>query len=232
MATKIFPGVIFAEESGFSINFPDIPGAHSEGDTIEDCIAMGQEALNLILETMADDKKEIPAASSVDAARAAALETYPEGKVLTVQFITGTIPERAQKYTITMEPELMKRVDAAAGNYGRSGWLATAAREKLSRAVALGAADMSGYFAEMEKAVGNREWKPLRICTDNRFDWAIDHVDGGFLIHHVEMKDRREGDGVEVGNPQNLSPKALAERTIKKAIAPLKRTPAGAFRKP
>lgn len=133
MATKIFPGVIFAEDSGYSINFPDIPGAHSDGDTVDQCIAMGQEVLNLALEAIAADKREIPEPSTVEKARKTAMEIYPEGKVLTVQLVSGTLPERTQKYTITFEPELMRRVDAAAGNYGRSGWLAEAARERLMR---------------------------------------------------------------------------------------------------
>lgn len=149
MATKIFPGVIFAETTGYSINFPDVPGAHSEGDTIEECLAMGQEVLNLALEALADDKKEIPEASNALNAMARALETYPEGSIYTVQLMTGTIPERVQKYTITMDPELMKRVDADAGNYGRSGWLADAARLKLAGAVS--SVQFSEYIAQRIK---------------------------------------------------------------------------------
>ena len=135
MSTRLYPGVIFSEPEGstvgFSILFPDIPGTASQGTTLDQCVAMGQEALNLVLETWAEDRKDPPPASDVATARAKALEIYPEGQVLTIQLVQGALPGRAAKYTISMDEELMKRIDAAAGAYGRSGYIAEACREKL-----------------------------------------------------------------------------------------------------
>lgn len=129
---KLYPGVIFRETDGFSITFPDVHGAHSEGDTLAECIAMGQEVLNAALEMIAKEKGPMPEPSDASTAKRLARKVYPEGTVLTVQFVAGTVPGRAQKYTISMDEELMKRVDAAAGKYGRSSFLAEAARSKLA----------------------------------------------------------------------------------------------------
>ncbi len=47
-------------EPGFGISFPDFPGCVSDGDTREDTIRRGREALAFHLEGMADDGEAIP----------------------------------------------------------------------------------------------------------------------------------------------------------------------------
>ena len=49
-----------------------------------------------------------------------------------IQLVQGTIPGKAIRLNISMEEELVKRIDAAAGSYGRSRFLAEAAKAKLS----------------------------------------------------------------------------------------------------
>ncbi|MGE3333640.1 MAG: type II toxin-antitoxin system HicB family antitoxin [Rhodospirillaceae bacterium] len=183
MSTKLYPGVIFQEEEGFSITFPDVAGAHSEGDTLDECLSMGQEALNLVLEVLAADKKPLPDASTVEAARAAAREVYPEGKILTVQFFEGALPGRAAKLAITMDENLVKRVDAAAGSYGRSGFIAEACREKLRA------------MHEM----------PLFELIDNKLTRALDILEGSTApMSRVESfaagdRDKRNTEFLSVG---------------------------------
>lgn len=48
------------DEPGFGISFPDFPGCVSDGDTREDAIRRGREALAFHLEGMADDGEAIP----------------------------------------------------------------------------------------------------------------------------------------------------------------------------
>jgi predicted RNase H-like HicB family nuclease len=56
-----FPAVFQpCEEGGYSIYFPDLPGCISEGDTLEESMAMAKEGLELFLWNMEDDKEEIP----------------------------------------------------------------------------------------------------------------------------------------------------------------------------
>ena len=50
-----------ADESGFGVSFPDFPGCVSDGDTAEEAIRRGREALTFHIENMAEDGEEIPA---------------------------------------------------------------------------------------------------------------------------------------------------------------------------
>ena len=53
-----------AEEGGYSILFPDLPGAYSCGDDLDTGIWMAQDCLQLALESALDDGDEIPTPSS------------------------------------------------------------------------------------------------------------------------------------------------------------------------
>lgn len=54
--------VIFepAEEGGYVVTVPVLPGLHTEGDTFEAARAMAEEAIRGYLECLRDDGKEIP----------------------------------------------------------------------------------------------------------------------------------------------------------------------------
>ncbi|CAB1262760.1 type II toxin-antitoxin system HicB family antitoxin [Clostridium sp. MT-14] len=61
MDKYMFPAVFQpCEEGGYSIYFPDLPGCISEGDTLEEALAMAKDGLELFLWNMEDDKEEIP----------------------------------------------------------------------------------------------------------------------------------------------------------------------------
>ncbi len=47
-------------EPGFGIGFPDFPGCVSDGDTVEEAIRRGREALAFHIESMAEDGEDIP----------------------------------------------------------------------------------------------------------------------------------------------------------------------------
>ena len=49
------------DEPGFGVSFPDFPGCVSDGDTVEEAIRRGREALTFHIENMAEDGEEIPA---------------------------------------------------------------------------------------------------------------------------------------------------------------------------
>ena len=53
------------DEPGFGIGFPDFPGCVSDGDTRNDAIRRGREALAFHLEGMADDGEAIPSPRSL-----------------------------------------------------------------------------------------------------------------------------------------------------------------------
>lgn len=56
----LFPAIITPDESSFMIQFVDFPGAISCGDTIEECLFNGAEALTGIIESDMDHGLEIP----------------------------------------------------------------------------------------------------------------------------------------------------------------------------
>ncbi len=53
-------GLIHQEKELFGITFPDLPGCVSVGDSVDDVLAMGAEALGLHLEGMVEDGDELP----------------------------------------------------------------------------------------------------------------------------------------------------------------------------
>ena len=61
---KVYPAVFIAEETGYSVIFPDLEGCQTQGETMEEAVIMAQEALGLYLTSLEEDKMEIPKASS------------------------------------------------------------------------------------------------------------------------------------------------------------------------
>ncbi|MCR5030605.1 MAG: type II toxin-antitoxin system HicB family antitoxin [Selenomonadaceae bacterium] len=60
----VYPAIFEeAQEGGYIVTFPDIGGA-TEGDTIEEALAMAEDALSLALVAMEDDHDKIPAPTS------------------------------------------------------------------------------------------------------------------------------------------------------------------------
>jgi predicted RNase H-like HicB family nuclease len=61
MDTKQYD-VIFEpqEEGGFTAYVPDLPGCVSEGETLEEAIAMVQEAMTLYLESRREHRWDLP----------------------------------------------------------------------------------------------------------------------------------------------------------------------------
>lgn len=66
MDKYIFPAVFdpCEEQPGYCITFPDLPGIVTQGDTIEESLAMVKEALELHLFGMEEDGEEIPEPSN------------------------------------------------------------------------------------------------------------------------------------------------------------------------
>lgn len=66
MKTYVFPAFFRRLDSGsFSIDFPDLPGCISAGDTVEQAMIMAREALSLHLYGLLEDKNPIPQASEL-----------------------------------------------------------------------------------------------------------------------------------------------------------------------
>lgn len=49
-----------AKEGGYTVTVPALPGCITEGDTIEEAIAMAKEAINLYIEELKNRNETIP----------------------------------------------------------------------------------------------------------------------------------------------------------------------------
>ena len=48
------------EQGGYTVTVPALPGCITEGDTIEEAIAMAKEAIQLYIESLIDDGEPVP----------------------------------------------------------------------------------------------------------------------------------------------------------------------------
>ncbi|MCM1190633.1 MAG: type II toxin-antitoxin system HicB family antitoxin [bacterium] len=62
---KVYPA-IFHEEDGYWVEFPDLKGCLTEGDSLGEAMEMAREALGLYLVSLMEHGDEIPAPSSID----------------------------------------------------------------------------------------------------------------------------------------------------------------------
>lgn len=68
MAKYAYPAIFTPEEDGtYSIDFPDLEGCYTCGDSIEDGLEMAEDVLALVLYGYEKDGREIPAPSAPSA---------------------------------------------------------------------------------------------------------------------------------------------------------------------
>jgi predicted RNase H-like HicB family nuclease len=138
MTTKFYPAFIHKDRtSDFGISFHDFPGCVSAGATLQECLAMGAEALAVHIEGMSQDGETIPEPTDLAVAdRAARKDRELALGLIAVQMVPASLPGRVIRLSVSMDEELVKRIDMAAGTHGRSRFLADAARARLGRSLA------------------------------------------------------------------------------------------------
>ncbi|MEX2909211.1 type II toxin-antitoxin system HicB family antitoxin, partial [Clostridioides difficile] len=62
----VYPAILSYDEDGISVEFPDLPGCYTCGDTTEEALKMSKEALGLHLYGMEEDDDIIPDATTID----------------------------------------------------------------------------------------------------------------------------------------------------------------------
>ncbi len=68
MAKYVYPAIFTPEEDGsYSVNFPDLEGCFTCGDTLEDGFEMAKDALALVLYGYEKEEREIPKPSELTA---------------------------------------------------------------------------------------------------------------------------------------------------------------------
>lgn len=124
---RYYPAVVEKDpDSDFGIFFPDFPGCVSAGDTAEDAIARGTEALTAHIAWMVRDGDPLPDPTPI-------AEVSPDSDVEAVclTLVPVTLPGRAKRINVTLDENLIAEIDAVSAN--RSGFLSEAAVAELAR---------------------------------------------------------------------------------------------------
>jgi predicted RNase H-like HicB family nuclease len=131
--TQSLVALIHGEPGSYGISFPDVPGCISAGDTLDETLANGAEALAFHLEGMAEDGENAPIPRSLDAIKGDPEFAFEFSEPHVVALVPYDPPTRSIRINVTMEEQLVKAIDRAAKREGgtRSGFLAQAARERL-----------------------------------------------------------------------------------------------------
>jgi predicted RNase H-like HicB family nuclease len=129
-----FPVVVHKDESsGYGVTVPDLPGCFSAGDSIEEAILSGHEAIACHLEGLLMDGEPIPERGAVEAHQVN-LE-YKGGIWALVEVDVSRLSSRTRRVNITVPERVLAIVDKMAAREGetRSGLLARAALSYAER---------------------------------------------------------------------------------------------------
>ncbi len=102
MSKLFYPAVFHPEaDGGYSVDFPDLLGCVTEGDTLPEAIKMAEDALGIYLYSLKEDKENAPAPSdpadmSTEGRDFVSLVEYDE-----IEYLKRT-DSRAVKKTVTI----------------------------------------------------------------------------------------------------------------------------------
>ena len=124
---------IHRDDAGYGISFPDLPGCASVGDSIDDAIQRGREALAFHVEGLRVDGERIPPPRSIDAIKDdPELADWREGADLV---LIPLLLDRgsSRRVNISLDRGLLEAIDdeARQRHITRSAFLATAARREI-----------------------------------------------------------------------------------------------------
>ena len=124
---------IHSGDGGYGVSFPDFPGCVSVGDTMEDAVRRGSEALGFHVEGLRDDGEPIPPPRSIDAIKADPdLAEWRRGADFV---LVPLLLDRgsSRRVNISLDRGLLEAIDdeARQRRMTRSAFLATAARHEI-----------------------------------------------------------------------------------------------------
>lgn len=130
MDKYVFPALFETEEGvdGFTVSFPDIPGCHTEGDSLEEALTMAREALGLHLYSMEEDGDQIPSPSNP-----ATLKSVEGGFYTLIEVRTGPIRNKQLNRSVTKNVTLPRwlEIEASAAQLNYSQVLQHALKQEL-----------------------------------------------------------------------------------------------------
>lgn len=116
-------------DTDYGVMFPDFPGCISVGETYEEALRFGAEALGGHVEAMRQDGDVIPEPRTVEEIKDAAEDwvDFEESVVALIPLLPA--PGRTVRVNVTLDERLLAEIDAVTTN--RSAFLADAARVRL-----------------------------------------------------------------------------------------------------
>ena len=136
MKNKYWAAFVLEDDGYYSVSFPDVPGAITEGASIEEAFDMAEDALSLVLQDMAARQKQIPSASPLSKAiQAAKNERQEDGLPWDVSQVVFQLVHAPNldmtpvRINVSLPKFALEEVDRKAALVGmtRSGFLAKAA---------------------------------------------------------------------------------------------------------
>ena len=124
---------IHRDAAGFGVSFPDFPGCVSVGDTIDDAIRQGSEALAFHVEGLVDDGEAIPSPRLIDDIKAdpELADWRRDADLVLIPLLLDRGSSR--RVNISLDCGLLEAIDdeARQRRMTRSAFLATAARREI-----------------------------------------------------------------------------------------------------
>lgn len=124
---------IHRDDAGYGVSFPDFPGCISVGDTVDEAVRHGCEALAFHVEGLVADGARIPSPTSIDAIKADAdLADWRQGAdfvLIPLLLDRGS----SRRVNISLDRGLLEAIDdeARERRMTRSAFLASAARHEI-----------------------------------------------------------------------------------------------------
>jgi predicted RNase H-like HicB family nuclease len=127
--------LIDEEDGRFGVAFPDFPGCTTVAHSLDEAVAKAAAVLAFHAEGLAEDGP-LPQPRTLAELRKDR-QFRADAKDALVALIPYAPPSRAARINITLDESLLSRIDTAANALGetRSGFLATAARKRLSESI-------------------------------------------------------------------------------------------------
>ena len=120
-------------EPGYGISFPDFPGCVSDGDTIDEAVRRGTEALSFHVEGMIDDAEEVPEPRSIqEIVTDESLAEWCAGAAIC--FVPLIVDKGSpRRVNVSLDFGLLQAIDDEAKQRGmtRSAFLSSAARKEV-----------------------------------------------------------------------------------------------------
>ena len=60
MKQRTYRILLTPEESGFSVSVPSLPGCFTQGETLEEALAMAKDAISLYIDSLEADGEPVP----------------------------------------------------------------------------------------------------------------------------------------------------------------------------